>query len=420
MITSTAGIAYGCAIAFGIGLLMGLERERRKAEIGGRSPGGIRTFPIAAVSGAVAVGLGGEVLLGVAVLCAGALVTAAYLRMAGEDPGVTTEFTLILSVLLGGLAVREPALASGIAVVVTVLLAARSALHTFARERLSPEEVRDGLIFAASALVIWPLLPDQSLGPLSAFNLQNIWKVVVLVMGAGGVGYIAVRVFGARLGLPFSGFASGFASSSATISSMGARAAEHKEALGAATAGATLSSVATFIESGALLAMMSREVFAALLLPLAAGGVAALVYGGVFTIIALKKREEVPGTLGRPFDPRVAAALAAAVALAAGLAALLNHLLGAAGVLAGSAVMGFPDAHAATTAVATLAANGQMGTGAAGLAVLTALTANTGLKILMALAARNWAFALRVIPGLLLAAAAMWVPALLLPFPLSF
>jgi uncharacterized membrane protein (DUF4010 family) len=102
-------------------------------------------------------------------------------------------------------------LAAGIAVAVTFLLSARSALHRF-RSVLSEDEVRDALIFAAATLIVLPLLPDQAMGPFSALNTHSIWIIVILVMAIGAFGHIAVRLFGAHFGLPVAGLASGFKS----------------------------------------------------------------------------------------------------------------------------------------------------------------------------------------------------------------
>jgi uncharacterized membrane protein (DUF4010 family) len=66
--------------------------------------------------------------------------------------------------LLGALTCRNPALAAGLAVVVTVLLAARSPLDRFVRDSLSPRELHDGVMFAAAAPVVLPLVRAGPLG----------------------------------------------------------------------------------------------------------------------------------------------------------------------------------------------------------------------------------------------------------------
>jgi len=154
--------------------------------------------------------------------------------------GLTTEIALVLTVLVGGLAIQDAAAAAAVAVVVAMLLAARERLHHFVGRVLSEEEVQAALVLAAAAIVVLPLLPDRPLGPFAALNPRTIWRLVILVLAIGASGHVAVRALGPRFGLPIAGLASGFVSSSATIGAMGSRAAKSPEMIGAATAGAVL------------------------------------------------------------------------------------------------------------------------------------------------------------------------------------
>ena len=214
----------GFLVALGVGLLIGIDRERKKGEGPARQAAGLRTFTLAALLGAVAIVTGGELLLAAVALGVVAFAGLSYWRARDSDPGLTTETALVLVTLLGGLAIREPAFAAGLGVVTAVLLAARSALHRFVLAVLTDQEIRSLLIFAGATLVVLPLLPDRAIGPYGALNLHTIWIVVILVMAVSALGYIAVRLLGARYGLPLAGLAAGFISSIATIGSMGARA----------------------------------------------------------------------------------------------------------------------------------------------------------------------------------------------------
>ena len=236
------------AVALGIGLLIGIDRERRKGIGPDRAAAGIRTFTITSLCGAIAVVAGGDLLLAIVTVGVFVLAALAYWRAQDRDPGLSTEAALVATALLGGLAIHEPALAAGLGVIVAGLLTARTAIHRFVRSVLTEEEVHDGLIFAAATLVVLPLLPDKPLGPYGALNPRTIWIVVVLVMAVSALGYIAVRIVGARFGLPLAGLASGFVSSIATISAMGARATRSGELLRPAAAGAVLSTVATIVQ----------------------------------------------------------------------------------------------------------------------------------------------------------------------------
>lgn len=162
--------------------------------------------------------LGDGTLLAVATGAVAALCVVTIHARLDEDPGLTTEIALILTLLLGALAVNDPALASGLGVTLAGLLAAKTRLHHFVRSVITERELHDGLILAAATLVILPLVPDRHLGPFDAINPRSAWTLVVLIMVAGALGHVATRLFGPKLGLPAAGFASGFVSSTATIS----------------------------------------------------------------------------------------------------------------------------------------------------------------------------------------------------------
>jgi uncharacterized membrane protein (DUF4010 family) len=207
-ITSSVGdLAYKFATAIGISLLIGAERERRKGEDPARSPAGIRTFLIASVMGGVSWALGYTPLLAVTLVGMAGLCAIGYLRTGEQDPGPTTETTLLLNVLLGSFASQDPVLAAALAVTVAIALRARTGIHHFIRDVLSEQELSDALIFAAAALVVLPLVPDRYLGPFNAINPRIICRIVILIMSISGAGHIAVRLLGPRFGLPLADLA---------------------------------------------------------------------------------------------------------------------------------------------------------------------------------------------------------------------
>jgi hypothetical protein len=91
------------AVALGIGLLIGAERERRKGTGPARQPAGVRTFALAGLLGGLAGTLGGAAPVVVAGLAIGALTLSAYLRAPTSDPGLTTEVALVVTFFLGSL-----------------------------------------------------------------------------------------------------------------------------------------------------------------------------------------------------------------------------------------------------------------------------------------------------------------------------
>ena len=187
--------------AVGVGLLVGLERERRKADGPRRIQAGIRTFTIVSLLGAASTVLETSWAVPAAMLALAGLLATAYACGTTPDAGITTAAALLLTLALGALAMRAPEMAVSIGVVATVVLAARARLHAFVRQTITDDELRDGLILAAAALVVLPFIPNRYIGPLQAFNPRTTWTIVVLILGVGALGHVAQRMLGAARGL---------------------------------------------------------------------------------------------------------------------------------------------------------------------------------------------------------------------------
>jgi len=398
--------AWRFAIAFGIGLVIGAERERRKGRGPVRAPAGIRTFSLTAALGAVAFHIGPAAVVGFGAVV-GLAIVVAYGLGDRSDPGVTTELALVLTYALGALAQTRPRAAVAVGLLATVLLAYRSDLHRVVKGVLTRRELLDFLILAVSALVVLPLLPDRALDPLGAFNPHRVWQLAVVMMALTGAGHVAQRLIGPRLGLPLAGLASGFVSASATVSAMAVRSRESPRLLGPSVAGATASMVATFAQMAVLVGAASPVLLRAAAVPLVAGGVVALVFAGLQALRAARGTEV--GTVGgRAFDLRVAVGFALLLTVVNVLASLAGRWLGDAGVVATTGLAAFADVHAPSAAVASLVAGNQLTTAVGVLALLVAFTANTVTKAVLASQGGTPTFRNRVLLGLLLVLVAVW------------
>lgn len=390
----------GIAAALGIGLLIGIERERRKGTGPTRGAAGLRTFTLASLLGALAMLLGGGLTLAVLAGVVGVLAVVSYRRSTDDDPGLTTEVALVLTFMLGALALHDARLATGIGVLVAIMLAARNRLHRLVVRIMSAQELHDALLLAAAALVILPLTPDRTVDPWQAINPRNLWTLAVLMMAINACGYLALRTAGPALGLPFAGFASGFVSSTATIAAMGVQARRTPTLRGGAVSGAVLSSLATVLYLTLLLAATSIDVLQRMALPLLGAGIVAAAYG---LLIALRNA----GTLtdhavprGRAFNPRVAILFALTIGGMLLLAAVLTDALGQVGL------------GMAAAAVASMHSAGKITAAQAVLPILTGFTTNAASKIAAAAIAGDRAFVWQVAPGIVLSVGAAWAGAL--------
>ena len=400
---------YRLGIAVGIGLLIGIERERRKGRSSARIEAGLRTFAVVALLGAVTVLLGGELLLAVAICGVAVLAAIGYHRGRKEDPGMTTEIALLLTLLLGALAMHEPPLAAALGAGVAILLAARSRLHHFARRVLTEREFNDALVLAAATLVVLPLIPDRHIGLFEAINPRTTWTIVVLMLGIGAAGHIALRALGPRFGLAIVGFASGFVSSAATIGSMGTRARNHPELLRAAASGAVLSTVATVVQMAAVLAATSLDMLRALALPLTGFGLVAVCYGALFMFRNPALPSSAEQDPGRAFSFSTALLFALSITAVVFASAAIVWWLGAGGLIPAAAVTGFADAHSTAISVGSLVAAEKINVVEGTLPILLGLTTNTVTKVVIAIVNGGSRYALQVVPGLLLTIGAAWL-----------
>lgn len=397
------------AVSLGIGLLMGIERERTKGEGADRRPAGVRTFGLVGLLGGLCALFDGTVVLGVGAAFVGLAAIAGYLRSTRADPGLTTEIALLVAFLLGALAHDETTLAAGIGVVVTIVLASRSRLHDFISHVLTERELHDGLIFAAAALVVLPLVPNRTVGPYDVFNPFTVWRLVVLVMAISAFGYVARRVLGPRYGLPLAGFAGGFVSAAATIGAMAGRAKHEPAVRAPAVAGALLANVATIVLMVALLGATSPETLREVVVPLIGAGLAAVGAGSLATWRVWHLKVDHGDERGRAFDLRSSVVFAVTLTAVLLVSAALTDVLGSRGLVIGTALAGFADTHSAAISAAALAAAGTVDPDQAGLAVLAALSTNTLTKLAVAWIGGTRRFALTLAPGLVAMLVLAWL-----------
>jgi uncharacterized membrane protein (DUF4010 family) len=396
-------------VALAVGFLVGIERERSKGTGPGRAVAGLRTFTLISFAGALAVWIGGVPVFIATGAIVGLLIAVGYMRTRDTDPGMTTEIAMVVTFLLGGLAVREPRLAAALAVIVAILLAFRSYAHNWVKNVLTDEEVRDGLLLAAAALVILPLTPTEPIDPWGVVQPRKLWMLAVLVMAINALGYVALRALGAKTGLAIAGLLSGFVSSTATIGAMGARTKSQPELRKGAVAGAAASSVATVIQLAIVVGLVSTPTLLLLTPSLIASGIAAVIYAGIFALRSFRE-VSVDGDApkGRPFEPKTAIIFVLVVGITLLISTLLTQWLGDRGLMLAAGVAGFTDAHAAAISSASVAASGRAHTEFAALAVLVGFSTNTVSKTVVAFSLGDRSYAYALAPGLILMAAAAW------------
>jgi uncharacterized membrane protein (DUF4010 family) len=413
-------------LALGVGLLVGFERERHPDTVAG-----VRTFGFAGLIGGLSALLTPDgstpwvlaavaVLLGAAATAGGIVVAGRGLRAeledrsggrapraaeAGREPfrdiGMTTALALVATTLLGGYTVLgDRSIAVAAAGVMFLLLYIRDPLHALIR-RLGQEDVRAIATFVLIALVILPVMPDRTMGPLQAVNPRSAWMLVVLVVAISLAGYIAQVMLGARAGTAATGVLGGLVSS--TAATVGAaRRARDEGSVGLSAAVILLACGVLPLRLMVLVGVAGAEVLRVLWPWLAVIGVVTAIGGWR----ALRGARGLEGDLASLPKPKNPTQLRSAIAFA-GVFVLIRLLtkgalayLGMGAFLAVAAISGITDMDAIALSSAREAVEGILGPADAARGTLLALLVNTVFKLVVARTLGSKALYDAVLPAL--------------------
>jgi uncharacterized membrane protein (DUF4010 family) len=372
--------AFSTSLA--IGLLIGLERERRPG-----AKAGLRTFALVSLFGTLSAMLSERLaspwILAVALLTTGLMIIAAYLQddSTKTDPGTTTVAAVQVAFCLGAVVwFGQGTLAVMLAIVATVLLYFKAELKGIT-ERLTRTDLVSILQFAVLSFVVLPILPDRSYPPFDALNPHQVWLMVVLIAGVSLAGYIALRVFGPRAGAPLLGLLGGLVSSTATTTVYARHARSQDNMVALSVVVILLANLVVLVRIGVLMAVAAPRVLPALLPVLAS----ALAFGFAATLLRWRGIRSGGATpmpqVTNPTEMRTALAFGAAYALVLVLAAALNNAFGAEGLYVVALVSGLTDVDAITLSSARLFELGQLQSREATVAVTLALLSNLGFKL---------------------------------------
>lgn len=399
-------ILFCLATALAAGFVIGAEREQRRAA----TFGGIRTFPLVALAGALGALVHVWALVGAGVAIT-ALLTVSYLRATQgadeDDAGLSTEIAAIATFGLGALSTAEWTglvttdrllLVGAGATAVLALLALKRTLHDFA-ESLSNDDVYATAKLLLLAVVVLPALPDRDLGPWNALNPRSIGLLVVMISAIGFAGYIAIRIFGAHKGLGLTGLLGGLASSTAVTLTFSGRAKQSPELVTSCAVAIVLASATMFPRIGLELAAVSPALAAAAAWPLVVTAVVALAAGGVLYLrlsAANRGVQDAPTlVLKNPLTLSSALKFALLFTCVLLISRAMASEFAEMGVLVSALVTGLADVDAISLTVARMHAQGTVDLSVAVLAVAMAIASNTVSKTGIALVLGGPGLALR-------------------------
>ena len=385
-------------ISLGLGLLIGLQRERTDSHLGG-----IRTFPLISLFGTVcamlARFLGWAALIGGFLAITAVLVVANYLRARSDpehEPGQTTEIAALLTFALGAYVVQGNWSVVFVAAgVIVILLHLKGPMHAFVRA-MGDHDMKAVMQFVVITLIVLPLLPNRAYGPYKVLNPYDIWRMVVLIVGISLTGYVAYKVVGQKAGIVLGGILGGLISSTATTVSHARRSRETPEIHRLAVFVIMIASAISYARVLIEIAAVAPRHFNAMSLPLGIMlGWMLLIAGGLYFLIR-GHEAKIP-------EPSNPAELKSALVFGA-LYALVIFAVGAAkqhlgeGALYGIAIVsGLTDMDAITLSIARMVHQERIDPSSGWHLILVASLANLAFKAAAAVFLGGWRFGVRVL-----------------------
>lgn len=375
------------AVALAIGLLVGLERgwHTREEQHDGKRAAGLRTFALSGLLGGVCAAVGSltsPIMMGLCFLgYAAVLATFHWLEATvNQDIGGTTVIAGLLTFILGAYAVLgDLQVAAAVTVAMTVILALREPLHKWVAA-LRWEEIRAVLVLLAMSFLLLPLLPDRPLDPWGSVNPSEIWLLAIMIAAISFGGYVAVRLFGDRLGIVMAAVTGGLASSTAVTLALAKLSKEEKESDRLLAGAILIAGVVMVVRVCVIASLLNRALLLPLLWPLASMALVMAATAGLF--LFHKKGSTHPGiSITNPLELGTTIKVAATIAVVMFAAEVAQDWAGKAGLLAVAGLSGIADVDAITISMARL---GYTALDTAVQAIAIAVGVNTLVKTTMA------------------------------------
>ncbi len=375
-------------LAIGLGFFLGLAFEEFHSHLNQRRPGGIRSFPLLALIGALLYRLDPAHLvpLSVGLLALSGWLTCYYWRHLGEtdaegfpNVGLMAPICNVLAYLLGPVTLAEPPwVPIGATVAGVLLLTAREGLHGFARRLELGEIVNAGRFLLLTGFIL-PLLPDTPVTDLTSITPRQVWLAMLAVCTVSYASYLLQRyVVPSGAGL-LTAVLGGFYSSTATTVVLARRARTEPAALRQAQTGIVLAASVMYLRLLIIVFFFNRPLASTLapaLLGLSELGL--VMAGGWYWIGRSVQRGATLPAAPSPANPlelgtaTVFALLFVTISIAASWA---MRQFGAAGIYTLAAIVGVSDINPFVLTLAQHGAGGALGTVAV-IAVLVAAASN--------------------------------------------
>ena len=377
----------GLLVASGVGLIIGLEREFNTHGEAAHL-GGLRTFTLIALAGFIVGELAQHthiyLLLAATLGFIGLIGVAYFVQAQNQRLGLTSELGMLLTFFLGILiAYRYFQEALAAVVIITTILSLKEQLHNIVK-KLTNEELFAFIKFIILALLILPMLPNQTFGPDNSINVRDLGLIVVVVLTFNFGGYLLLKFGSPNKGILLSALIGGLFSSTMIAWVFASRNREKPEYGPVYGAGIVLASSVMLVRVFILTTIFAFPVAKLLILPLAMMLLASVVPA----FISWRKEEQVQtGALdaGNPLDIKNALFFAGLYIATTLLMYYTREWLNASMAYVSAAITGIADIDAITLSTAKwAAANPEQSKVARGL-ILAAIFSNSIFKLSVSL-----------------------------------
>jgi uncharacterized membrane protein (DUF4010 family) len=264
-------------LLLGLGFFFGLAFEEFYIRLDQRRPGGVRTFPLLALTGALLYRLDTAHLvpLSAGLLALSAWLACYYWRHLGEtdaegfpNVGIMVPICNVLAYLLGPVALAEPPwVAIGTTVAAVLLLTAREGLHGFARRVELAEIVNAGRFLLLTGFLL-PLLPDTPVTDLTPITPHQVWLALVAVCTVSYASYLLQRYVAPPGGGLVVALLGGLYSSTATTLVLSRQARDQTSAVRQSDAGIVLATAVMYLRLLIIIFIFNHALALALAPPL--------------------------------------------------------------------------------------------------------------------------------------------------------
>ncbi len=257
-------------ISFLIGLFIGIDRERSLPK--GMKGLGVRSFIIVSLLGTMAASINDfRISMIISAFVLSAILISYYMTSKGakviSSVGLTTTLTGGIVFCLGYMSQFDMALTAALGGGIVILLLSRNILHTFAQEKLMPNEIRAAAALMVIFLCVVIFLPDRTIDPWGLFNPQRFGMLIAVIASLQFAGYVMIRLFGDQLGMLFVGFFGGLVSSTAVFSNLPVFLKDRPDRTRIAIAAGILSTVGMLIEFYIIILLAAHDLSLTILIP---------------------------------------------------------------------------------------------------------------------------------------------------------